>query len=88
MTDRNRVMELWDATHPYHLDTSPSKLRQFFELKKAAVELAKVTGRPLNYFTQAQIFQDQHYTLRKRFIERIGLASLVRLRQRLASSHN
>lgn len=85
--DKNRIMDLWEASHPYYLD-KPSKLRHIFEIEKAAVNLAQKVGKPPGYFTSTALFREQQNTLKKRFYERAGLAPLVRLRQRLASAHH
>jgi glycosyltransferase involved in cell wall biosynthesis len=87
IADRNRAMELWDASHPLRLDGGDSKLRHYFEIKKAAVELAKALGKPPEYFTGTKLFEAQRYMLRKRFLDRAGLAPLIRLRHRMASGH-
>lgn len=82
MKDKSRIMDLWEASHPYYLD-KPSRLRHIFEIEKAAEQFAKTIGKPRNYFTSTALFQEQQNALKKRFYRRAGLAPLVRLRQRL-----
>lgn len=85
--DCDHAMNLWEVTYPTHLE-SPSKLRHYFEIKRAALELADRVGKPSDYFTNTHIFEVQRYMLRKRFLDRAGLAPLIRLRHRIAAGHS
>jgi len=85
--DRDHAMDLWEATYPTHLD-SASKLRHYFEIKRAAVEFADRVGKPPDYFTGTSIFEVQRYMLRKRLLDRAGLSPLIRLRHRIAAGHS
>jgi glycosyltransferase involved in cell wall biosynthesis len=85
IVDRNRVLELWEATHPLRLQDGPGRLGHYVALKRVAVDLAKALGRPSGYFTGTEIFEAQRYRLRVRCLERIGLGSLSSLRHRSAS---
>jgi hypothetical protein len=79
---KERVMDLWEATHPYNLE-SPSKFRHIYEIERAAVNLARTLGKPTDYFLKTALFQRQQDTLKKRFYARVGLLPLSALRQRI-----
>jgi glycosyltransferase involved in cell wall biosynthesis len=88
MRDQDRIMELWEATHPLRLESGPLKFRHYFEIKKAAVDLAKDLGKPLDYFTGTKLFEAQRYRLKRRLLDRAELVPLMRLRRSAASGHN
>lgn len=79
---KSRILELWEATHPYHLDT-PSKFRHIRELEAAAVGLARRIGKPAGYFTATTLFQEQQHSLKQRFYKRAGLMPFFRAARRL-----
>lgn len=83
LTDQNRAMELWEATHPRQLQNSSSRVRYIFQLERAAVLLAQQFGKPGNYITSTPAFQEQHYSLKKRAYRRFGLEPLVALKARV-----
>lgn len=77
-----RAMELWEATHPLYL-SNPSRFRDLFELKGAAIALAKKVGKDRNYFLNTATFQEQYESLKIRFYERQGVLSLRKSWHRL-----
>jgi glycosyltransferase involved in cell wall biosynthesis len=79
--DPKRCMELWEATHP-HRGSVKSRVQHIWQLGRAATELAKALGKPSNYFTSTQAFQDQRYALKARAYRRVGLMPLVALKAR------
>lgn len=81
--DPRRAMELWQTTHPRQLQ-APSRVRHIWQLEAAARSLAKSLGKPADYFTSTQVFEDQQYSLKTRAYERFGLMPLVRLRKQFA----
>jgi glycosyltransferase involved in cell wall biosynthesis len=88
LANEARVMDLWEATHPYYLE-NPSKFRHIFEIQRAATNLAKKLGKPADYFLKTELFLLQQDTLKKRFYARVGLTPLATLRQRiLHPGHN
>jgi hypothetical protein len=82
LRDTRRAMALWDATHPRQLHAK-SRVRHIWDLERAATSLAKTLGKPADYFTRTQLFQDQHYSLKKRAYDSFGLKPLVALKYRL-----
>ncbi len=82
--DPNRAMNLWEATHPRQFD-APSRMRHIWQLERAARSLAKSLGKPADYFTNTQAFEDQYYSLKVRAYTRCGLMPLVRLREQFAT---
>jgi glycosyltransferase involved in cell wall biosynthesis len=84
MTDKARILDLWEATHPYYLG-NPSKFRHMSELRRAAVNLAKKLGKPVDYFTGTPLFDEQEVSLKNRFYKRSGLMPLVELRRSLSA---
>jgi glycosyltransferase involved in cell wall biosynthesis len=84
IADSHRAMQLWEATHPYQLET-PAKFWQLGALERAAVFLARQTGNPDDYFKQSSSYREQYYHLKRRILERWGLRPLLRLRRHLAA---
>lgn len=84
IADARRAMQLWEATHPYQLN-SRVRFWQLRAFERAAVLLARRTGNPDDYFKRSESYREQHYHLRRRVFERLGLKPLLRLRRRLAA---
>jgi Glycosyl transferase family 2 len=89
VSDPERGLDLWEATVPTQLTwrpeiTHPARFRHLGEFKRSAVLQAREVGKPDDYFTSTQIFQEQYWILRRRFLKRIGLGPLLRLRDRAA----
>lgn len=82
VTNARRAMALWEATHPRQLHVK-SRVQHIWELERAATSLARNLGKPADYFTSTQLFQDQHYSLKKRTYDSFGLKPLVDLKYRL-----
>ena len=82
LTQVDRVMSLWEATHPLQLHL-PSKFQYIRQLEKAARLLAEKVGKPANYFTETTTYKDQYFYLRRSFFKRMGLMPLVRLKERV-----
>ncbi len=77
------AMELWEATHQWQTHL-PVKFQYLRELKKAAVLLARQSGKPDSYFQNTPTYRLQRYHLKRRLLENCGLGFLVRLRARVA----
>lgn len=80
--DPQGAMELWEATHP-HQGHVKSRVQHIWQLERAAIQLAEAVGKPSNYFTSTQAFQDQRYALKTRAYRRFGLMPLVALKARV-----
>ncbi len=76
------ALSLWEATHPYQLHL-PSKFRHIKELQRAALLFSQRAGKPANYFTSTDTYQEQYMRLRHRFFRRVGLMPLVRAREHM-----
>ena len=85
--DPARALDLWEATHPFRLH-SPSKFRHIGELKKAAALMAERCGKQANYFQSTDLYREQRFHLRRRFLDRAGLAPLLRWRDSFRPSAN
>jgi Glycosyl transferase family 2 len=83
LSDPRRAMSLWEATHPRQLHVK-SKLQHIWQLERAATLMAQAAGKPADYFTSTQMYQDQHYSLKTRAFQRMGLTPLLALKYRLA----
>jgi glycosyltransferase involved in cell wall biosynthesis len=81
--DADRAMELWEATHPQQLQDARSRVRHISQLRDAAVLLSQQFGKPREYFTSTQEFEDQYYSLKTRAYRRFGLEPLVALKARV-----
>ena len=77
-----RILDLWEATHPYYLG-NPSRMRHILEFKRAAAALANRVGKPEDYFTATELFQEQLLSLKNRFYRRAHLMPLAQLRRDL-----
>lgn len=89
ISDPERALDLWDATVPLQVtwrleNTHPVRFRHLREFKRSAVLQAREVGKPDDYFASTKIFQEQYWILRRRFLERLGLSPLLRLRDRAA----
>jgi len=79
-------MDLWEITHPsLEGDPLPIMLAHSSLLRQAAIQFARKCGKPDEYFLKTSTYRDQQYHLRRRMMERLGLAPLLRLRKHLAA---
>lgn len=80
--DPRAAMALWDVTHPRRLDAN-CRVKDIWQLERAAITLAHAAGKPADYFTSTPAFEHQHYSLKMRAYQRFGLGPLVALKSRL-----
>jgi glycosyltransferase involved in cell wall biosynthesis len=85
ITNEQRAMELWEATHPRQWH-GKSRVQHIWALEAAARRLAKAVGKPRDYFTSTQAFQGQQYALKARAYRKLGLTPLVALKARLTQA--
>ncbi len=83
--DPQEALALWEATHPDQTQY-PVKLRYWREFSKAAVQCARLAGKPDGYFTSTRTFRIQQWHLKRRILEKFGLGTLLRMRMRMARS--
>jgi glycosyltransferase involved in cell wall biosynthesis len=77
----NEALDLWLVTHPQYLESSgPVKVKHLFELSNAAKRLARLCGKPHNYFQETSLYRDQMYWLRRKLLRQWGLLRIIDLR--------
>lgn len=81
--NERQAMALWEATHPRQWDLQ-CRVRHIWELESAARGLAEAVGKPGDYFTSTQTYNDQQYALKARVYRKFGLTPLVGLRGKVA----
>ena len=80
------ALELWQVTHPNGLEVSgPVKAKHLFWLSRSAKRLARLCGKPDDYFQQAPLYKEQIYWLRRKLLRRWGFQKLLDLRHSLRS---
>jgi glycosyltransferase involved in cell wall biosynthesis len=85
IADPRRALQLWEATHPHQLESPiQAKFRHLHEFQRAAVLLARRTGKPDDYFKRTASYREQYYHLKRRILEQLGFRPLLRMRQRFA----
>ena len=56
-------------------------------LKQMAIQAARDTGHPDDYFLNTQIYKEQQYHLRRRCLESWGMRPLIQFRGKLATRY-
>jgi glycosyltransferase involved in cell wall biosynthesis len=81
---REDAVELWQVTHPNKIETSgPVKIKHLLQLASSAKALARLCGKPENYFQSTWLYRDQMYWLKRKLLTRYGLVRLMDLRHSL-----
>ncbi len=78
-----QALALWRVTHPEYVDTQgePIHLRQVRQFSGAATSLARLCGKPDDYFKNTPTFRIQSYWLRRKLLQRLGLSKLLDARR-------
>ena len=73
------ALALWRVTHPEYIDDPGPRIhvRHVQQLSRAATSLARICGKPDQYFKKTPTFRLQSYWLRRRVLERLGVSKLV-----------
>jgi len=87
ISDEQAAMDLWEITHPSpEVHALPTRRAHSTLLRQAAVQFARKSGKPDEYFLKPSTHRDQQYCLRRRMMDRFGLSPLLRLREYLAAA--
>jgi glycosyltransferase involved in cell wall biosynthesis len=85
--DPAAALELWESTLPQYFQGNrpypQAKLWHLRQIRRSAMRLAEVCGKPRNYFSSTQSFVAGKYSLKRRFLRRFGLGPLLNLRDSL-----
>jgi len=88
VSDPGSALELWESSLPQTLmgvgAAIPAKAWHLRQLQKSARLLAAQCHKPSDYFTQTESFREQYYSLKRRFLRRLGLGPLLKVRDYLA----
>ena len=82
---QREFLAFWHATHKKLFEKALPVQWKFQKiLKQMAIQAARQAGKPDDYFQNTQLYRDQQYSLRRRWMENRGLGPLIQLRQKLA----
>lgn len=84
-SSQHEFLAFWKATHKKFLEKDlPVQWKFKRLLKRMAIEAAREAGKPDDYFQKTQLYREQQYFLRRRWMKSKGLGLLIQLRQKLA----
>jgi glycosyltransferase involved in cell wall biosynthesis len=87
--NEREFLMFWEATTAKMFTKDvPVRWRYKKILKQMAIQAARDTGRPDDYFQHTQLYKDQQYHLRRRWMESWGMRPLIQLRGKLATRHS
>jgi hypothetical protein len=83
--NQREFLAFWHATNKKLFEKAlPVQWKFQRILKQMAIQAARESGKPDDYFQNTQLYRDQQYNLRRRWMENRGLGPLIQLRQKLA----
>jgi hypothetical protein len=84
--NQQEFLMFWEATNPKLLSKNlPVQWKFKNLLRQMAIQSARDTGHPDDYFQNTQLYKEQQYHLRRRWLEGWGMRPLIQLRGKLAT---
>ena len=86
--NQREFLMFWEATNP-KLFTKDLPVRWKFRklLRQMAIQAARDTGHPDDYFQNTELYKEQQYHLRRRWMESWGMRPFIQLREKLATRY-